>query len=67
MRNFILDSNPNFGEAKVTIDNFTYELIKVANNGCHLKVWDDKGNERDQLTLTTTDMKAMFLLLTVKE
>jgi hypothetical protein len=67
MKQFILDHNPKFGGAKVTLDNFTYELKRIKDNGCYLSVTNHDGIERDQLTLTTTDMRALFCLLTVND
>jgi len=63
MRNFILDQNPKFYEAKVKLGNFEYHLKRIQNNGCYFSVWEN-GLERDQITLTTTDMEALYLLLT---
>jgi hypothetical protein len=67
MRQFILDKTPNFNNAKVTVDNFTYELKRIKNNGCYLSVTNHEGIERDQITLTTSDMRALYCLLTVNE
>jgi hypothetical protein len=67
MRQFILDKTPKFGEAKVTMDGFSYKLTRINGNGCYLSVTDSNGLERDQITLTTTDMRALFCLLTVNE
>ena len=66
MSKFLLDAHPKFGEVKVTIDHTTYELRHVNGNGAYLSV-SDHGVERDQLSLTTQDMKALYLLLTVKD
>ncbi len=62
MRNFLLDENPHFGEAKVTIGITSYKLTRIRENGCFLNV-EEHGVERDQLSLTVNDMKALFLLL----
>jgi hypothetical protein len=67
MKQFILDQNPKFGSAKVTLDNFTYELKRIKDNGCYLSITNNLGIERDQITLTTTDMRALFCLLTVND
>jgi hypothetical protein len=66
MRNFILDANPKFGEVKITIEHTSYELKRVRNNGAILSVFEH-GTERDQLTLTTQDMRALYCLLSVKD
>jgi len=66
MSTFILDKYPKFGGAKVVLDNTSYELKRIQDNGCYLSV-SEHGIERDQLTLTTKDMKALFLLLTINE
>jgi len=71
MKNFLLDSSPNFGEVKCTIKDdkgkgHGYTLSRVRNNGCILSVTED-GIERDSVVFTMTDLKALFCLLTTKE
>lgn len=55
MKNFLLDSNPSFGESKVTVDDFEYVLKNVNDHAT--------GLERDHIALTRSDLKALFLLL----
>ena len=62
MDNFLLTRHPNFGESKVKIENTTYLLTQVTGNGVLLKISKD-GIDLEQLCLSKTDMKALFLLL----
>jgi len=66
MKGFILTEHPNFGEERLTLDGFVYELKQIKQNGCYLTVYqmiDGLEVERDRLSLTKTDMKALFMLL----
>ena len=63
MKNFILDTNPKFGTAKVTINKDTYTLTRIKNNGCVLKV-EENGVDRDSVVFTMQDLRALFLLIT---
>ena len=66
MKNFILTEHPNFGEEKVNFDGTIYHLAQVKGNGCCLTVIDEAtGIERDRICLSKTDMKALFVLLSV--
>jgi hypothetical protein len=66
MRNFILDVSPNFSESKVTLGDCEYKLKRIQNNGCYF-LKSQNGLEPDQTTLTTTDMRALCLLLMVND
>lgn len=63
MGKFILDVNPKFGSARVNIGTTTYELKMIKNNGCHVTILEN-GIDKDQISLTRTDMLAFYLLLT---
>lgn len=65
MRHFILDEQPNFCEASVTIDGHKFTLVNVQGNGCYFTEYQDD-IPADQITLTRQAMKALFLLLTTK-
>jgi len=67
MKNFILDSNPNFGEAKCSMkdDNgkkTDYRLVSVKGNGLFLSV-EENGVQKDCISFSRQDLKAMFMLL----
>ena len=69
MKDFILDRCPNFGEVKVTLKDklgkdVEYILHRVKSNGCVLSVFEN-GTERDQITFTPLDLKALYLLVTI--
>ena len=66
MKNFLLDTNPNFGESKVTLGKDTYILTRVQDNGCILKVIEND-IERDSTVFTKQDLKALFCLITVND
>ena len=70
MKGFVLDAKPNFGECKVSlkdgINDFEYTLRSVKGNGCYLSVWQN-GLEKDCITFTKTDLKALFLLLNTEK
>jgi hypothetical protein len=64
MKAFLLDSNPTFGESKVTVDDFEYVLKNVKGNGCYLTIVGKvDGLERDHIAFTRSDLRALFLLL----
>ncbi len=66
MKNFVLDSNPNFSDATAKVGEQIYKLKMVKNNGCHVTVHQRIGKdmvERDSLTLTRDDMRAFFMML----
>lgn len=66
MKNFILDEKPKMSEANVSLDGFQYKLKIINGNGCYLTVFqniDGVDMERDHLSFTRTDMKALFMLL----
>jgi hypothetical protein len=65
MRHFILDHNPNFSEATVTVDGVKFNLTNVKGNGCYFTEFQDD-IPCDQVTLTRTAMKALFFLLTTQ-
>ena len=65
MKNFILDKKPTMNEAEVTIDGVKYQLRMVRDNGCYLSVYEHD-LLRDEIALTRTDMKALFLLLSTE-
>jgi hypothetical protein len=72
MKTFLLDSNPNFGESMCTIsdkdgNSAAYKLTQIKGNGCHLAVTDlTTGLEKDAVNFSKMDLRALFLLLTVK-
>jgi len=71
MKNYLLDSKPNFGEVKCTLkdDNdrgYTYVLKRIKSNGCVLTVTHQDGTIMDSVVFTMLDLKALFCLLTVK-
>ena len=66
MRNFILDTPIKFSEAKVSLGGTDYELRIIKGNGGVFTV-KEGGFERDQTSMTTQDMRAMYMLLTTKE
>lgn len=61
---FLLDKLPKFGDGKVTMGKTTYELRMVDNGNCGsvLTVWEN-GIAKDQICLSLTDMKGIYLLL----
>ena len=66
MKNFILDSNPNFSEATAKVGDFTYKLDMIKGNGCRIRVFQTisgEVTERDSLHLTRDDMRAFFMML----
>ena len=66
MRHFILDQNPNFSEATVTLDGHKYELVYINGNGGYFVEYTKDGLTVDEISLTREAMKALFLLLTTK-
>ena len=60
---FLLDKKPKFCNGKVAFDKTEYYLEMVNGNGALLRV-SENGIPREELILTKTDMKALFLLLT---
>ena len=65
MKNFILDKKPTMNEAELTIENTKYQLRMVKNNGCYLSIYEHD-ILKDEIALTRTDMKALFLLLSTE-
>ena len=61
---FLLDKLPRFGNGTVKIGKTSYELRMVQDNNCGgiLTVWED-GIAKDQIYLSLTDMKGIYLLL----
>ncbi len=66
MREFILDSNPKFGEAKVTIEKTTYELKMIKQPEGGVFTVDDNDHAKDQIFVSKKDMRAFFLLLSAR-
>jgi hypothetical protein len=66
MKNFLLDVKPNFNESSVTLEGVKFRLTKVRNNGCYFSV-EEPGKEKDQITLTMQEMRALYLLLSVND
>jgi hypothetical protein len=71
MKNFLLDKTPNFGETKVTLKDdhgrdHHYTLERVRNNGCIFSETTD-GITTDDVVLTMSACRALFLLLNVPE
>lgn len=66
MKNFILDTNPKFGEAKVTLNKTDYHLKSIKGNGCVFAVFQD-GVERDEVIFSPQDLKALYLLLSTEK
>jgi len=66
MSNFLLESNPDFDSCTVKINGDSYRLQQIKGNGCVLTVHKD-GIIRDQIELSRQDLKALFLLLSVKK
>jgi hypothetical protein len=66
MRNFLLDAEPKFNQSSVTLEGVKFRLTKVRNNGCYFSV-EEPGKEKDQITLTVQEMKALYLLLSVND
>ena len=62
MKEFLLDKNPKFDSESLTLAGTTYKLTRMNGNGCNLTITDHNGAE-DSLTLTVTDMRALFMLL----
>jgi hypothetical protein len=72
MKNYLLDSKPNFGEVKCTLkdekeNEITYVLKRIKTNGCILTVTHQDGFVMDSVVFTMMDLKALFCLLTVHE
>jgi hypothetical protein len=68
MKNFLLTTHPNFGETSVTVDGYVYKLCQVKGNGLYLSISGEKdGIERDMVTFTKSDLKALFLLLSTEK
>jgi hypothetical protein len=73
MKNFLIDSKPNFGEAKCTLKDekgnpTTYLLRQIKGNGCVFDVINgNAGVETDCVTFSKQDLRALYCLLTVKE
>jgi hypothetical protein len=68
MKSFLLDKCPNFGEEKVSLDGNQYLLKQIKGNGCHLSVIDiASGLERDNVSFSKSDLKALFLLLSTEK
>ncbi len=65
MKNFILDKKTTINEAEVTLDGITYHLKMVHGNGCYVTIFQND-ILKDEIALTRTDMKAIFLLLTTE-
>lgn len=69
MRNFLLDTNPNFNLTKVVIENTTYRLSRVKDCGVRFSITEPVNGidqERDSVCMTDKDAKALYMLLTVK-
>ena len=66
MKQFVLDTNPNFSDATAKVGDFTYRLAMIKGNGCRITVFQTIGKEvveRDSLHLTRDDMRAFFMML----
>lgn len=61
---FLLEKLPKFGNGTVTIGKTSYELRMVSDGNCGgvLTVWEN-GLAKDQICLSLTDMKGIYLLL----
>jgi hypothetical protein len=64
MRQFILDATPKVEET-LTLNGTTYKLKTVSKDKYCFEVWDT--DEPDLIYLNKTELKALYLLLTVKE
>lgn len=64
MRNFILNSNPNFSDAKIAIEGVNYSLIRneEEGDGCVFAV-NEPNRPVEQLYLPRKAMKALYKLL----
>lgn len=66
MKNFILDTNPNFSEATAKVGEYEYKLKMIKHDGCRITMHQKLNGdlvERDSLVLTRDDMKAFFMML----
>ena len=64
MKNFILNANPNFSNAKIAIEGVNYSLVRneEEGDGCVFVV-DEPNRSDEQLYLPRRAMKALYKLL----
>ena len=64
MKNFILNANPNFSDAKIAIEGVNYSLVRNTEegDGCVFVV-DEPNRPSEPLYLPRRAMKALYKLL----
>jgi len=66
MKHFILDVKPDFCESSVCVDGQKFKLKNVKGNGCYFVEYNKDELAIDEIALTRTALKALYLLLTTQ-
>lgn len=70
MKNFLLNSNPNFGEVKTTLKDeskkFSDYTLQNAKNDRYVFMVTEDGMVRDHVIFTRQDLKALYCLLSTE-